>query len=84
MLDDHDVEAAWGALHETVYNAAMECLGPSRRHKDWFDKNCAEITQLLENKHHAYKAHFDNPTSTAKKDTLRNMRSTIQLKLCRM
>ena len=85
VLDDQDVEAAWGALRETVYNTAMECLGPnSRKHKDWFDENCVEITQLLENKRRAYKAHLDDPASTAKKVALRNMRSTIQLKLRQM
>ena len=85
VLDDQDVEAAWGMLCDTIYNTAMECLGlTSRRHKEWFDENCAEITQLLENKRGAYKAHLDNPTSTAKKDALRNMRRTIQLKLHQM
>ena len=63
----------------------MECLGPTtRRHKDWFHENCAEITQLLENKRHTYKAHFDDPKSTAKKGAPRNMHSTIQLKLHQM
>ena len=85
VLDDQDVEAARGALRETVYNTAMECLGPtSKRHNDWFDENCAEIRQLLENRRRGYKAHLDDPISTAKKDALRNMRSTIQLKLRQM
>ena len=82
VLDDRDVEAAWSTLRTTVYNTAFECLGPSIRiHKDWFDENCAEITQLLEDKHRAHKAHIDDPTSTAKKDALRNARSTVQQKL---
>lgn len=85
VLDDHDVEAAWSTLRETVYNTAFECLGPStRKHKDWFDENCAEITQLLEDKRRAYKAHIDDPTSTAKKDALRSARSTVQQKLREM
>ena len=34
-LDSQDVESAWAALHETVYNTAMECLGhTTRKHKD--------------------------------------------------
>ncbi len=61
------------------------CLGPTlRRHKGWFDENCEEITRLLEDKRHAYKAHQDDPLSTAKKDPLRNKRSTIQQKLRQM
>ena len=85
MLDNHDVESAWAALHETVYNTAMECLGPTtRKHKDQFDENSPEIMQLLEDKCHAYRAHLDDLNSTAKKDVLRKICSTIQLKLCQM
>lgn len=69
VLDNQDMQAAWAVLHETVYNTAMQCLGPaSRWHKEWFDENCAEITQFLENKRHAYKAHLDDPTPTTKKE----------------
>ena len=81
MLDNQDVESAWAALYETVSNTAMECLRPpTRKHKAWFDENSTGILQLLGDKHHAYKAHLDNPKSTAKKDVLRNIHSTIQLK----
>ena len=74
MLEGQDVE--------TVYNTAMECLGlTTRKHKDWFDENCMEIKQLLDEKHHAYKAHLDDTKSASKKDTLRNVKSTIQVKL---
>lgn len=77
LLEGEDVET-WTANRETVYNTAMECLGPStRKHKDWFDENCTEIKQLLEKKRSPYRAHLDNPKSTAKKDALRNIRSTI-------
>ena len=68
MLDNQDVESAWAALHETVYNTAMKCLGPTtRKHKDWFDENSTEIMQLLEDKCCAYRAHLDDPKSTAKR-----------------
>lgn len=77
VLDDHDVEAAWSTLRNTVYNTSFECLGPSnRKHKS---ENCAEIKQLLEEKHRAYKAYIDDLTS--KKDAMRNARSTVQQKL---
>ena len=36
VLDDQDVEAAWGALRENAYNSALECLGhTSRKHKHY-------------------------------------------------
>ncbi len=41
------------------------------------------MAQLLEDKRHAYKAHLDDPLSTAKKDAL-DKRSTIQQELHQM
>ena len=67
-LDNQDVESSRAALCETVYNTAIECLGPTaRKHKDWFDKNSTEIIQLLGDKFCAYRAHLDDLKSTAKK-----------------
>ena len=84
-LDTHDVDAAWDTLREAVYNTATECLGLcTRKHKDWFDENCSEIKQLLEEKNHTYKAHVNDPKSRAKSDALRSIRSTIQQKLRQM
>ncbi len=71
MLNNQDMEAAWGALCGTVY------IEPThRQHKDCFAGDCDEIMQLLEDPHHVYKAYLDDPTSTAKKDALRMMYST--------
>ena len=85
MLNDHDVEAAWASHCKTVYTIATEFLGPTvRKHKDLFDENCTEIQQLLEEKHHAYRAHINDPQSTAKKDALRNIHSNMQSKLHQM
>ena len=51
-LDSQNVEADWATLRELVYNTATEILGPSsRKHRDWFDENCDEIKQLLDEKH---------------------------------
>lgn len=84
-IDSQDVEAAWEAIRETVYNTAMECLGPiSRKHKDWFDENCTEITQLLEEKRSAYKAHIEDPSSKQKKGTWKSLCSNVQMKLRQM
>lgn len=82
MLIDHDVEATWNTLRNVVYNTAFECLGPiTRKYKDWFDKNCAEIAHFQEDKHRSYKTHIDDPTSNAKKGALRNVRSRLQRKI---
>ena len=84
-LDKQDIEAAWTSLHETVYNTAMECLStPARKHKDWFDENHSNISPMLEQKRAAHLALIQDTTSTAKKDALRSIRSTVQLKLCEM
>nr|XP_054749441.1 uncharacterized protein LOC129254921 [Lytechinus pictus] len=85
LLEGQDVEKAWAALRETLHNTAMECIGPStRKHKDWFDENCTEIKHLLEEKRRVYKSYLDDPTSVAKKDTLRSVRSNLQAKLRQM
>ena len=82
VMNDHDVEAAWANLREMVCAIAMDCLGPTaRKHKDWFDENCTEIQQPLVEKGRVYRAHIDDPKSTAKKDALKNVRSNIQRKL---
>ncbi|CAI9718429.1 Hypothetical predicted protein [Octopus vulgaris] len=63
----------------------MECLQPStKKHRDWFDENCAEIKPLLEEKHRVYKAHLTDPKSVSKRDRLWIERSKIQTKLCQM
>ena len=84
-LYKQDVKAAWTTFRKTVYNTVMECLGsPVKKHKDWFDENHSDITALLEQKSTAYLAHIQDTTSTAKKDALRSIRSTVQLKLSEM
>ena len=83
--DSQDVEVVWEAIRETVYNTAMECLGPiSRKHKDRFDENCTEITQLLEEKHSAYKVHTEDPSPKPKKDTCKSLCRNAQMKLRQM
>ena len=60
----------------------MEYLGPpAKRHKDWFDENHSEIIDLLERKRAAHLAHLREPSSAPKKDALKRIRSTVQLKL---
>ena len=79
------MEAAWTSLRDTVYRTAMECLGPpTRRHRDWFDENHAEIMDLIGKKRAAHLAHLHDPQSTPKKDALKSIRSSVQLKLREM
>ena len=74
------MEADWATLRELVYNTATEILGPSTRmHKDWFDENCNEIKQLLDEKHHLHQAYLSSPKS--KKDAYNTIRKTVQQKL---
>ena len=85
LLDEQNMKAAWITLQDTIYCTAMECLGPStRRHRDWFDENDAEVMDLIRKKHIAHLAHLHNPQFTTKKDALRSMHNTIQLKLRKM
>ena len=65
------LEAAWITLRDTVYNTAMECLGPStRRHRHWFDEYHAEIMDLIGGKGAVHLAHLHDPQCTTKKDAL--------------
>lgn len=50
-LATQNVETDWKTLSELIYSAATEILGSStRKHEDWFDENCGDIKQLLEEK----------------------------------
>lgn len=74
-----DAEDDWKALRELIYNTATEIQGlATRKHKDWFDYNCDEIKQLLDEKHRLYQAYVCNPKSTLKKETCTTIRRTVQ------
>ena len=80
-----DVESSWAKLRELVYNTASEKLGPSvRKHQDWFDENCVEITQLLQEKQRLHQAYSADPNSKSKKDAFNTIRKTVQQKLRQM
>ena len=83
--DNQTVETFWKEIREIVYNTASECLGPiSRKHQDWFDENCTEITQLMEEKRSAYKIHMEDTSSQSKKDVWKSLCSNIQFRLRQM
>ena len=80
-----DVETSWSRLRETVYNTSYKCLGPSAKNlKDWFDENCSQISQLLDQKQGAHKSLLDYPSFAAKKQALSLAHNTIQQKLRHM
>ena len=56
----------------------------TRKHKDWFDENCDEIKQLLDEKHRLHQAYLRSPKSTSKKDAYNTIRKTVQQKLRQM
>ena len=63
----------------------MECLGSStRRHRDCFDENHAEIIDLIGKKRAAHLAHLHDPLCTTKEDALWSICSIVQLKLREM
>ncbi|KAI0232245.1 hypothetical protein LSAT2_017425, partial [Lamellibrachia satsuma] len=79
-LDSQNVEADWATLRELVYNTATEILGPStRKHKDWFDENCDEIKQLLDEKHRLHQAYISSPKSISKKDAYNTIHKTVPI-----
>ena len=82
---NQNVEADWASLRELIYTTASETLGhQTRKHKDWFDENCEDIKQLLDEKHLLHQAYLNNPRSTARRDALNNIRRTVQQKLRQM
>ena len=82
ILDEQDGEVAWITLRDTDYSTAMECLGPStKRHRDRFDENHAEIIDLIGKKRAAHPVHLHDPLCTTKKVVLRSICCTVQLKL---
>ena len=83
--DNQSVEAAWATLRELIYTTATETLGPQTRNdKDWFDENCEDIKQLLDEKHRLHKAYLSNPKLTARRDAFHNIRRIVQQKLRQM
>ena len=68
-----------------VYNTALQIVGSeSRSHKDWFDENCEEIKQLLEEKRQLHKSCLTNTKCNATKQSYNNVRRTVQQKLRQM
>ena len=79
-----DVEDSWTSFRDTMYAAAYETLGfTKRKHPDWFDENDEEITKLLEKKNRLHRAYISDKSS-ASKAAFSNARKMVQKKLHEM
>ena len=77
-----DASSVWHSIHKAVITTATETLGyRQRRHKDWFDENSVEITQMLETKHKLHNLHLQNPNSPEIMQQLKNTRAEVQRRL---
>ena len=79
-----NVEESWESFRNTVYAAAHETLGPTKRkNQDWFDENDEKVTKLLEEKHRLHRALINNK-SPSNQAAFNNIRSTVQHRLRQM
>ena len=82
ISEDADIETAWKTLHDTIYKAAADTTGfVARTHKDWFDENDGEINDLLETLHIKHAEYIANKTCQQKKDSYKQWKQVVQLKL---
>ena len=77
-----DATTLWQSIHNAVITAATDTVGyRQRRHKDWFDDNSVEITQMIETKRQLHNAHLQNPNSHRIMEQLKEMRAEVQRRL---
>ena len=66
-------------MQANILESAVNSVGyTTRRHKDWFDDNAAEIHKLVETKNKAHNAYLANPQSKTLKTQLKNLRTETQ------
>ena len=79
-----DVEDSWTSFCDTMYAAAYETLGfTKRKHQDWFDESDEEITKLLQKKNRLHRAYVSDKSS-ASKAAFSNACKMVQKKLHEM
>lgn len=79
---DDTTEEKWSSLSASLYEAAAQSIGYSRKkHQDWFDENSTYISTLLSNMHIAHKASLNNPSSAALKHNWQAHRREVQCAL---
>lgn len=69
-----EVDSDWTSFRETVYETSKEHLGPVKKcHEDWFDENCEELKELINERNTARNSMlFRNTRSTKAKYTKAN------------
>ena len=78
----NDPEAQWQELKTTLQETTVEVVGYStKKNRDWFDENDAEIQDLLQVKHTCYKRVLARPDDHAAKTAYKNACRTVQSKL---
>ncbi|VDM05698.1 unnamed protein product [Schistocephalus solidus] len=82
--DNATLETGWCQLRNVIHSTALEVLGRARhQHKDWFDDNDADISNLLAEKNALHKAYVDLRTDATKAAFLR-CRRLVQQRLREM
>ena len=74
-----NIEEEWLKIAEAVCSSAEGLVGYfGRRNKDWFEDNCTELKQLLDEKHNAHAAYVPNPSSRFLKGKWQEARTRVQ------
>ena len=59
-----NIEEEWLKIAGAVCSSGERVVGyVGRRNKDWFEDNCTELKQLLDEKHDEHAAYVSNPSS---------------------
>ena len=82
--DSASLNETWNALHTSVYQAAADTLGYTKKHNaDWFSDNDQEIKLAIEQRNNALKAKLSNPC-IENVEKLKNARAKLQRDMRRM
>jgi len=73
------IETAWNSLQEAINVTCKESIGHARRvNRDWFDKNDATLTRLIDEKRAALNAFRADPNCNRKKIAYRKAKAEVQ------
>ena len=82
QITDCDPDTVWDCLTSGLMENASQALGyQTRKNRDWFQENSAEIRKLLHEKNAAHGACLRNPSSVALRQKFSQLRSITQRKL---
>ena len=79
ITTDDSVEAHWDKIKSSIDSSCALVLGYTRRkHKDWFDDNNVQITDMVAKKRSAFVAWQADPSSQLKRDVHRKAKAEVQ------